>query len=886
MLATIFLWFNFLVFDESNYYIKNYTIRDGLASNMVYTITKDYYGRYWIGTSGGLQMFDGYQYRNYGGDKGIISEILGAECYNNFLYVSNLDNLQIIPLRLIDKNINPKIYRYNSFDKIGRFFTGDSMILLFRNSFELYSMGVRKKSVQIANPHFNFDKHTVYSLTSKILNSNHKSLNYEYQIGNSSYVMLKETYGDKYFVASVDNENIKIEFLIPSGGSKFYTRLKDSTLYQYRFSVYATLFINKARSKDLFKGIQVHNINEINSRIFFLTTTNGLIQYIEKSFVKNNANNWIYSRVNNQILNKEYLNLYNHYFKYVYLNNQLREIKTNKILFSTNQNQLNQNIKSHYVLNGSLILLGYRKGTNTILYNYKTRKIRKEFDPVWVKKVRAEDEKNLYILTYDDFRIYKNDVKKVYQLKHKGNYVLTNDLLRSGSQYIYGTNDQGVFISDTNFKFKKHYHLGNGLQSNLIHQLKESDDGQIWLRSEKGIDRILKNGNVERIFAFDEIEEYDIKDFTASQDSLWVFTEKNVYALEYKTRLQSRKIPLVWHNLTVNDTQNFYPIDSNISIGPQWEKLKIEYAGIHLEDQSNIRYRYRIVYNGDTANWIQTAQTSFLSSSFKSGDYTIQIQAFHQIYPNTCSEIKNIAFRIEPYFYQTWWFYSFIFIGSIVGALSILFYRNKLKLRALQMEAELHKTTLHGLQTQMNPHFVFNAIHTLQHFILEKDLDSSLKYLNEFSSLIRTILDNSSHFEIFLKDEIAFLKKYILVESKRFENQFQSEFIVEIETAELEDIKLPPMLIQPLVENAIKHGIATTEAKGMIQLEFRLLSETLLEIKVKDNGRGEINMENSKSKAIKILRERIALMEKGNEKASFKLYRERNETIAQLILPI
>lgn len=208
-------------------------------------------------------------------------------------------------------------------------------------------------------------------------------------------------------------------------------------------------------------------------------------------------------------------------------------------------------------------------------------------------------------------------------------------------------------------------------------------------------------------------------------------------------------------------------------------------------------------------------------------------------------------------------------------------------MRTLQAEAELHKTTLHGLQTQMNPHFVFNAMNTLQHFILEKDLDNSLKYLNEFSSLIRTILENSSQFEIFLKDEIQFLKKYIDVESKRFENQFKSQILVHIDETDLQDIKIPPMLIQPLVENAIKHGMPTApEGKAAIRIECSMNSDTRLAIRIIDNGSREINPDNSKSRAINILRERIALIEKRGERASFHLYREQNETIAHLILPI
>lgn len=548
MLATIFLWLNFLTFDESNYKIKLYTVRDGIASNGIYSISRDNYGRYWIANNGGVQLFDGYNFRkSY--QVSFIQDALFVYYHNHHLYVFSINQIQIIPIELSGKS---NIYNFNFIDNIGSIYKNDTFISLYENYYELFIKGKKIKTIKILGPYYDYKLNRVIAFPANL-----QAMSYKLQISNTDKLVLSPLNHRVSYIANLNSDSIQLKVSIPLSSTYNISHLKDSIFYYKLIGKNATKFINYKESRILFDGHKVNQVREINHRVFFLTTTNGLIQYIERNYTKTNFCRWTYQRTDNSILKGGKWNLFNYYFKFLYGNNYLTEIQTDKILFSdsyVNYINWNQNIKSHYVLNDSLILLGYRKGQNTLLYNYKTRKIKKEYDPVWVKKVRAEDENNLFILTYDDFRIYKNGVKKVYQLKHKGNYVLTNDLLRSGSRYIYGTNDQGVFITDTNFKFQKHYHQGNGLQSNLIHQLKESEDGQLWLRSEKGIDRILKNGVVERIFQFDEIEDYDIKDFTASQDSLWVFTEKNVYALEYKTRLNPRKIPLVWHNLTVNDT--------------------------------------------------------------------------------------------------------------------------------------------------------------------------------------------------------------------------------------------------------------------------------------------------------------------------------------------
>src|SRR5690606_22602808 len=114
---------------------------------------------------------------------------------------------------------------------------------------------------------------------------------------------------------------------------------------------------------------------------------------------------------------------------------------------------------------------------------------------------------------------------------------------------------------------------------------------------------------------------------------------------------------------------------------------------------------------------------------------------------------------------------------------------------------------LEALQSQMNPHFIFNAINSIQYYILKKDTSHALGYLGKFSKLIRSTLDQSSQIQVTLKEEIYYLKSYIEVENIRMDNRVQW-VISGNALAKQEELLIPPMIIQPLVENVFNHAFA------------------------------------------------------------------------------
>jgi tetratricopeptide (TPR) repeat protein len=190
----------------------------------------------------------------------------------------------------------------------------------------------------------------------------------------------------------------------------------------------------------------------------------------------------------------------------------------------------------------------------------------------------------------------------------------------------------------------------------------------------------------------------------------------------------------------------------------------------------------------------------------------------------------------------------------------------------LQQAAELKMQTL---RTQMNPHFIFNCLNSINRFILENNRSDSTRYLNKFSKLVRMILQNSQSSFISLKSELESLELYIEMEMMRFNNHFSYKIIIPPELS-ISMLKVPPLILQPYVENAVWHGLMHKEEKGELLIEVLQKEKDLL-LKITDNGIGRKQAERIASKSatkyksmgLLLTADRIAMMQgtNGNESA-------------------
>ena len=205
---------------------------------------------------------------------------------------------------------------------------------------------------------------------------------------------------------------------------------------------------------------------------------------------------------------------------------------------------------------------------------------------------------------------------------------------------------------------------------------------------------------------------------------------------------------------------------------------------------------------------------------------------------------------------NTLWWKSPLFLGFALNASLILLYafyhftvkqiRIEERLK-VEFDKKLSNVEMTALRSQMNPHFIFNCLNSIDYYILKHETEKASDYLNRFSRLIRLILQNSRSNYVNLKDEIEALRLYIDMESLRFHNRF--EYVLEIEEGlNIMDFEIPPMLLQPYVENAIWHGLLHKKEQGLLSLRLCLKDQQLC-CSIKDNGVGRAAAKSFRSKS-------------------------------------
>jgi LytS/YehU family sensor histidine kinase len=183
---------------------------------------------------------------------------------------------------------------------------------------------------------------------------------------------------------------------------------------------------------------------------------------------------------------------------------------------------------------------------------------------------------------------------------------------------------------------------------------------------------------------------------------------------------------------------------------------------------------------------------------------------------------------------------------------------------------QIQELKLNALQAQMNPHFVFNSLNSIQHYIWEKNPEEATAYLSRFSTLIRAVLDNSRKQFVTLEEDLSALKHYIELEAIRFEQKFEYEIICDPAINQA-SVELPPMIIQPFAENAILHGLQPLKSAGKLTINVKRKTNNVLHITIEDNGvgrtkAGQIKLvagKSHRSVAMQLTRERLEKMEGG-----------------------
>jgi two-component sensor histidine kinase len=217
------------------------------------------------------------------------------------------------------------------------------------------------------------------------------------------------------------------------------------------------------------------------------------------------------------------------------------------------------------------------------------------------------------------------------------------------------------------------------------------------------------------------------------------------------------------------------------------------------------------------------------------------------------------------------WALRALLVLVIVAGLVWLFVRRSKRDLANQKEkntllARLNEVETKAIRMQMNPHFIFNSLNTMQRFLLEEDIPSAQTYLIQFAGLLRKLIESSESETISLADEIDILKNYVEIEQLRFESKIACSFVINVPSPEKTFI--PFMMIQPLVENAIWHGLTAVKGEKQLKISFSKNGKNCIACEVNDNGPGFRQqtlfqkLPKKKSVAMDFIRQRLVLLEK------------------------
>jgi LytS/YehU family sensor histidine kinase len=307
---------------------------------------------------------------------------------------------------------------------------------------------------------------------------------------------------------------------------------------------------------------------------------------------------------------------------------------------------------------------------------------------------------------------------------------------------------------------------------------------------------------------------------------------------------------------------------------------------------SSTKYRYRLL--GLTENWVETNSRTVDFWSLPAGSYVFEVCSLNE--DGLWGPASSAPFVIARHFTATWWFQSLIvllIIGVIAGGFT-WFYRSK---RAqLVQRAKMTELRQQALNANMNPHFIFNALNSIQHFINSDQPELANEFLTDFSRLIRMNLENNLETLVPLDEEMERLELYLKLEKLRFGEKLTYS-IRGLDDLRTLDISIPPMLLQPYVENAVIHGILPKEKGGHIDISLRAIGKHF-EVEICDNGIGlkaarQRKREGHDSLALKMNEERLSILSALSGSAFSIAIVDRSEeaipaegTLVRLFLPM
>jgi len=491
--------------------------------------------------------------------------------------------------------------------------------------------------------------------------------------------------------------------------------------------------------------------------------------------------------------------------------------------------------------------------------------------------------------TYNGLNKYDKKTGHFYTYKH-----IAGDTQSLSSNRVFGIYEDksGVIWLGTlggglnrfdrktgNFKY---YTEKNGLANDMVYCILEDDDGNLWITTNNGISKF----NIKS----ETFVNYDVKDGVQSsefnqnaalraRDGEFFLGGMNGFNAFYAEDIKENKFipPIVITSFKkFNEIQKIEIHDGDtITLTYLDNFFSFEFSSLDFSNPSKNKYAYKLE-NFDK-EWItRDANNRFAEyTKVSPGTYRLRIKGTNSDGTVWNEEGISVIIIITPPWWATWTFrIPFLVFLICTGwylitrRFRILRKRHEMEKKVLEIEKQFFDLEQKALRLQMNPHFIFNSLNSIQSFIINNDSDKATLYLAKFAQLMRLILSNSSEPFVPVKDELKTLTYYMDIENLRFDDKFSYKINVDPGIDD-EFIGIPPMIIQPYVENAILHGIIHLQGKGNILINLSLQMDSIL-CEVEDDGVGrqrahEIKSQSGlkhRSRGMVITKERLEILNK------------------------
>ena len=911
---------------------RNFSVKDGLPSGIVYDCLQDKQGFMWFATAAGLARFDGANFKVFTTADGLS---------NNEVLQIALDpdgSIWIFPFGTTGCIYDPasqKFYTEKNYGELRKLKDLKPSILI-RSS----AAGIVGKSTN-----------DVYFFSNKKIKPvDVKSPTDVWPVNKDSIIILLDNKSG-YLLAK--NDSSILNFNVPGidisfsksadwGRWKIFINSNQTTelsLYEYAHDG-SVIPRAKFRSPYLINGVAKYggkiHITTVNG-IYITDTMFNLLEYffprknISKAFVDKNGNEWLCSLSGEGV--------------YLRLKNGVKQLNTTFGIPADNVTSLksksgllicgdgdgnvytidpaDQFIKPSYITKLPEAVRGIELyNTSFVAYsNYKlfanNKFVAENFGAI--KSVTADLNGNLLVGSHDQLKRYDKDKhnldtiggserfttlsfyegelyygnnKGLFEKKSygdafeatpvkNGSKLLSqpiNHLLNTMDGILWiATNNDGI-VAYSKDKIIAHFNTSTlpALTSNICKKIFfDKENNSIWLATNKGLNKVSYklqgdslSATIHWITSSEGLNDDDVNDVSVKDGKVYAATIKGICILN--TNLEKEGVPVRITEVTI---KNYTFPDSTSLANPgyilkYWQNnISITYAGICFTCDKKLVYQYRMLGVGSDTSWKTTTANTVEFGELQNGNYTFQVRTDE-------TNMEQLRFYIKPAFWQTKWFYALVALG-IVGVffLSIKLIVTQIRKREFEKTAinkKFAELEFQALQSQMNPHFVFNAMSTLQYYILKNESENASEYLAKFARLMRLFLDSSRNKFIELRKEIELLSSYIELEQARLEHSFRYQ--INIDPGVEMDTKIPSVMIQPFVENAILHGLRhKNDGVGLLKLQFTA-SDHVVECRIEDNGIGreESAMINKakdklyKSQALNIIDEKVKALKEIN----------------------